>query len=502
MSELLFLGPMGIETRALRAGAPQADVRATGVGPRRARRAAARLASHPAAGVALAGFGGALSPELEPGDLVVASELWSRNGQVIAECPGAPVIAGLLRRRGVRAHVGPVVSVGRPAVGAARATLAEGGALVVDMESAWLAPVAADRPFVVVRAVLDTPACELWSPLALGRALAPAWRSLRAAASVLADDWGPAIRPRELVRAAPRASCAGVERAIEVVERVLDRYGPPVYMRKQIVHNHHVVDELERRGAICVEELDEVPAGATVVFSAHGVSPEVREEAGRRQLNVVDATCPLVSKVHGEARRFADAGYTIVLVGHQGHDEVEGTTGEVPDKISVIASGEEVDQLNVPDPSRLAYLTQTTLAVDETRGIVERLRERFPEVVGPRSDDICYATQNRQDAVKALAASCELILVVGSANSSNSNRLVEVSADHGCRARLLDDESQLDPSWLADVGRVGVSAGASTPERIVRRIERALTVLGPIEARTQAVADETVRFALPREVRD
>ena len=217
---------------------------------------------------------------------------------------------------------------------------------------------------------------------------------------------------------------------------------------------------------------------------------------------MVDATCPLVSKVHGEARRFADAGYTIVLVGHQGHDEVEGTTGEVPDKISVIASGEEVDQLNVPDPSRLAYLTQTTLAVDETRGIVERLRERFPEVVGPRSDDICYATQNRQDAVKALAASCELILVVGSANSSNSNRLVEVSADHGCRARLLDDESQLDPSWLAGVGRVGVSAGASTPERIVRRIERALTVLGPIEARTQAVADETVRFALPREVRD
>ncbi|MGB0095848.1 MAG: 4-hydroxy-3-methylbut-2-enyl diphosphate reductase, partial [Solirubrobacteraceae bacterium] len=320
--------------------------------------------------------------------------------------------------------------------------------------------------------------------------------------SVLAADWGPAIRPRELVRAAPRASCAGVERAIEVVERVLDRYGPPVYMRKQIVHNRHVVDELERRGAICVEELAEVPAGATVVFSAHGVSPQVREEAGRRQLNVVDATCPLVSKVHGEARRFADAGYTIVLIGHQGHDEVEGTTGEVPDKISVIASGEEVDQLNVPDSRRLAYLTQTTLAVDETRGIVERLRERFPEVVGPRSDDICYATQNRQDAVKALAASCELILVVGSANSSNSNRLVEVSVDHGCRARLLDDESQLDPSWLAGVGRVGVSAGASTPEGDVRRIERALTVLGPIEARTQAVADETVRFALPREVRD
>lgn len=287
-----------------------------------------------------------------------------------------------------------------------------------------------------------------------------------------------------------------------MVERVLDRYGPPVYMRKQIVHNSHVVDELERRGAICVEELDEIPNGATVVFSAHGVSPQIREEAQRRQLNVVDATCPLVSKVHGEARRFADAGYTIVLIGHEGHDEVEGTTGEVPNKISVIASSEEVEQLTVPDPSRVAYLTQTTLAVDETQGIVQRLRERFPEVVGPRSDDICYATQNRQDAVKALAASCELMLIIGSENSSNSNRLVEVAASRGCPARLLDDEIQIDPSWLAGVRRIGVSAGASTPERIVTRIERALTVLGPITTRTQAAADETVRFALPREVRD
>ena len=501
MSELLLLAPMGIEARVLRAGAPHVNVVATGVGARRARRAAAMLACAAADGVAVAGFAGALSDRFAPGDLVVASELLTRDGNVVAECPGASVIAGMLRRHGVPAHVGPIVSVARPVAGGRRAALARGGALVSDMESAWLAPAAAGRPFAVLRAVLDTPSHELWNPLALARSVAPAWRGLRTAASVLAE-WAPTIAPRELVRAAPRASCAGVERAIEVVERVLDRYGAPVYMRKQIVHNRHVVEELERRGAICVEDLDEVPDGATVIFSAHGVSPQIREEADRRRLNVIDATCPLVSKVHGEARRFADAGYTIVLIGHEGHDEVQGTIGEVPDRISVIASSEQVDRLTVPDPSRLAYLTQTTLAVDETRDIVGRLRERFPEVVGPRSDDICYATQNRQDAVKLLATSCDLMLIVGSRNSSNSNRLVEVAELQGCPARLLDDETQIDPSWLAGVHRVGVSAGASTPERIVKRIERALTVLGPIEARTQAVANETVRFALPREVRD
>jgi 4-hydroxy-3-methylbut-2-enyl diphosphate reductase len=420
---------------------------------------------------------------------------------VVVRCPGAPIIAGMLRRAGIPAHVGPIVSVARPVTGSKRAELAESGALVADMESAWLAAAAAGRPFVALRVVLDTPSRELWNPLALRSTFVPAWRALRSGAGVLAE-WGAAIAPRELIRAAPRASCAGVERAIEVVERVLDRYGPPVYMRKQIVHNRHVVDELEQRGAICVEELREVPDGATIVFSAHGVSPKVRDEAQRRRLNVVDATCPLVSKVHGEARRFADAGYTIVLIGHEGHDEVEGTVGEVPDKISVIASGEQADELTVADPTRVAYLTQTTLAVDETKGIVERLRARFPKIVGPRSDDICYATQNRQDAVKALAPSCELMLIVGSPNSSNSNRLVEVAEAHGTRARLVDDESEIDPRWLLGVGRIGVSAGASTPERIAVRIEQALTVLGPLESRTQTVVDETVRFALPKEVRD
>jgi 4-hydroxy-3-methylbut-2-enyl diphosphate reductase len=323
---------------------------------------------------------------------------------------------------------------------------------------------------------------------------------LQAAAGVL-DGWAQVIRPRELVLAAPRASCAGVERAIEVVERTLDRFGPPVYMRKQIVHNRHVVSELERRGAVCVDNLDEVPDGATVVFSAHGVSPQVREQARRKDLNVIDATCPLVSKVHAEARRFADDGYSIVLVGHEGHEEIEGTAGEAPSHVTVIDSAEEVDGLHVEDPGRVAYLTQTTLAVDETKGVVSRLRERFPDIVGPRSDDICYATQNRQDAVKALAGSCDLVLVVGSRNSSNSNRLVEVAERQGCKARLVDEQADINPSWFEGVKRVGVTAGASSPERIVSRVVGALEVLGPVSVAERAVAAEEVKFTLPREVR-
>ena len=497
---LLLLAPMGIEARALRRGAPEAQVARTGIGPRRARRAAARLRDTPAAGVAVAGFCGALDPALQPGDVVVASELRTAEGTVASECPGAGILAGLLRRRGMRVHVGPIVSVKRPVTGARRQALREGGALAVDLESAWLAEAATERPLVVARTVLDTPGRELWNPLATGVGLVRATRALSAVGAGLME-WAGAIGPRELVLAAPRASCAGVERAIEVVERTLERFGPPIYLRKEIVHNQHVVAELARRGAICVQELEEVPDGATVVFSAHGVSPQVREEASRRRLNVIDATCPLVSKVHAEARRFAQSGHTIVLVGHENHEEVEGTTGEAPDHIRVISGEQEVERLQVEDPGRVAYLTQTTLAVDETEGVVARLRGRFPEMVGPRSDDICYATQNRQDAVKALAQTCELVLVVGSGNSSNSNRLVEVAERHGADARLVDDETHIDPGWLAGVRRVGVTAGASSPERVVQRVVNAFGVLGPLEVREQAVADETVRFALPREVR-
>lgn len=497
---IVLVAPMGIEARALRRGAPEATIVRAGVGPRRARRSAAALADDPAQAVAVAGFGGALSDDLEPGDVVVANELRSRDGTVVARCPGAAIIAGMLRRRGVQAHVGPVVSVRSPAVGDVRAALRDTGALAADMESAWLAPAARGRPFMVLRAVLDTADRELWSPVATLAGTRRAARSLSVSAEVLLE-WAAAIRPRELVLAAPRASCAGVERAIETVERALDAFGAPVYMRKQIVHNRHVVDELERRGAVWVDELEEVPDGSTVVFSAHGVSPQVREQALRKRLNVVDATCPLVSKVHAEARQFADDGFTIVLVGHEGHEEIEGTSGEVAGRVRVIAHEEEVEELQVGDPERVAYLTQTTLAVDETRGVVDRLRERFPAIVGPRSDDICYATQNRQDAVKALAATCDLVLVVGSANSSNSNRLVEVAQRHGCEAHLVDDGGQLDPAWLADAGRIGVTAGASSPERIVQRLVSELSALGPLEIGEHTVANETVRFAPPREVR-
>jgi 4-hydroxy-3-methylbut-2-enyl diphosphate reductase len=498
---LLLIAPMSIEARALGRALPEAQIVRSGVGPRRARRAAAALSGHPARAVAVAGFAGALSDELEPGELIVASELRTPAGTVAASCPGAGVIAGLLTRRGLRARVGAVVSVHAPLFGSARrAMLARSGALVVDMESAWLAGAAAGRPFAVVRAVLDTPRHELWQTGRLLSGLRAASRSLSFAATALAE-WERTVAPRELVMAAPRASCAGVERAIDVVERTLDQYGAPVYMRKQIVHNRHVVAELERRGAICVDELDEVPDGSTVVFSAHGVSPRVRRQAQRKELNVVDATCPLVGKVHAEARRFAKAGYTIVLVGHEGHEEIEGTAGEAPAQIHVIARAEEVDELEIDDPARVAYLTQTTLAVDETAGVVQRLRERFPEIVGPRSDDICYATQNRQDAVRALADSCDVVLVVGSHNSSNSNRLVEVARRRGCAAHLVDDETQIDPRWLVGARRVGVTAGASSPERLVQRVLRALRVLGDLQISEHAVARETVHFALPREVR-
>lgn len=502
MSALLLVAAMAAEERALKAGAPRAVVVRSGVGPRRARRTASELAVAPAAGLAVAGFGGALAPELEPGDLVVASELRARDGTVRAECPGAEVVAAMLHRAGLPVWVGPIVSVHSPVLGArARAALrASSGAIVADMESLWLARAAAGRPFAVVRALLDSPGYEPWRPILGPRSGLRAADALQAAAGVL-DEWAQAIRPRELVLAAPRASCAGVERAIEVVERTLDRYGPPVYMRKQIVHNRHVVSELESRGAVCVDSLEEVPDGATVVFSAHGVSPQVREQARRKNLNVIDATCPLVSKVHAEARRFADSGYSIVLVGHEGHEEIEGTAGEAPSHVRVVASAEEVDGLDIEDPERVAYLTQTTLAVDETKDVVSRLQERFPDIVGPRSDDICYATQNRQDAVKALAAKCDLVLVVGSRNSSNSNRLVEVAERRGCKARLLDEQADIDPRWFEGVERVGVTAGASSPERIVRRIVDALGVLGPLSVVEHAVAAEDITFTLPREVR-
>jgi 4-hydroxy-3-methylbut-2-en-1-yl diphosphate reductase len=268
-------------------------------------------------------------------------------------------------------------------------------------------------------------------------------------------------------------------------------------VRKQIVHNAHVVADLERRGVVFVDEVEEVPEGATVVFSAHGVSPAVRAEAAARRLNVIDATCPLVNKVHAEARRFARDGYTIVLVGHEGHEEVDGTLGEAPENVRLVEDARDVDALEVEDPKRIAYLTQTTLAVDETNGIVDALRARFPQLAGPRTSDICYATQNRQDAVKALAAESDLVLVVGSANSSNSRRLVEVAERHGAPAYLIEDEAAIEPGWLAGRRTVGLTAGASAPEALVQRVLLALRALGPADVYERPTVEENVRFKVP-----
>ncbi|MFL5957575.1 MAG: 4-hydroxy-3-methylbut-2-enyl diphosphate reductase [Solirubrobacterales bacterium] len=496
MSVALFT-PLRLEARAVRGGAPGVRTVHTGMGPRRARRAAARLNGDHAA-IGILGFAGGLSDDVAVGDLVVATEVRGPAGTT--ELRGAGLVAGMLRRRGLSVHTGPVVSRPRLVTGAERARLAADGAVAADMESAWLAPAAAGRPLVVVRALVDTPGRELRRPLATLGGWRAANRALREAAGVLAG-WSKAIASRRVVLAAPRASCAGVERAIDVVERLLDQKGPPLYVRKQIVHNAHVVADLEGRGVVFVDEIDAVPEGANVVFSAHGVSPHVREEAVRRRLRTVDATCPLVSKVHAEARRFAGRGYTVVLVGHDGHDEVEGTRGEAPAAIRVVADAREAATVEVDNPDRVAYLTQTTLAVDEARDVIDVLRARFPRIVGPASDDICYATQNRQDAVRALAPECDVVLVVGSSNSSNSRRLVEVAERAGTTARLIDDESEVDPAWLVNHRTVGLTAGASAPERLVARVLDALAVLGPLEVSERSVTTETTRFKLPPEMR-
>ncbi|MGZ4410713.1 MAG: 4-hydroxy-3-methylbut-2-enyl diphosphate reductase, partial [Gaiellaceae bacterium] len=283
-------------------------------------------------------------------------------------------------------------------------------------------------------------------------------------------------------------------------ELMLEQRGAPVFVRKQIVHNEHVVADLERRGAVFVEELDEVPEGSTVVFSAHGVSPAVRQTAAARGLDVVDATCPLVSKVHAEARRFAAAGNTIFLIGHAGHEEVEGTTGEAPDSIVLVEDAEDVEQVAAADPERVRFLTQTTLAVDETSEIVERLRGRFPTLRGPSSDDICYATSNRQQAVLAVARESDVVLVVGSQNSSNSRRLVEVSRREGTPAYLVDDEHDVDVAWLSDAATIGLTAGASAPERLVRRLIDALGGIGPVDLEERTTTTESLQFRLPREI--
>jgi len=314
---------------------------------------------------------------------------------------------------------------------------------------------------------------------------------------------GNAMPVRKLLLAKPRGFCAGVDRAIDVVNLALELYPGPVYVRKEIVHNVHVVNDLRAKGAVFVDELDEVPDGATVIFSAHGVSPEVRAGATARGLKVIDATCPLVTKVHHEAIRFAREGRPIVLVGHEGHDEVVGTMGHAPEHIHLIGSAEEAETLEVSDPNRVAVITQTTLSLDDTSTVVDVLRRRFPDIEAPTRDDICYATQNRQLAVKAMARRAPAILVIGSKNSSNSNRLAEVAQAAGARAYLIDDISQIDPTWLDGVESLGITAGASAPEYLVDEVVQFFRAQGVTDIEAIEAVTEEVSFALPPElVRD
>jgi 4-hydroxy-3-methylbut-2-enyl diphosphate reductase len=406
---------------------------------------------------------------LTPGTVLVADELLSR-GRAVIGCPAAVLIAGDLSRRGLRT-TGGRLRFGAPDGGIRDATA-----------TAAVLPTAGGPAGIGVAAAGGDPA---------------GWKAARTAL----NTWLSVAGRRTILLASPRSFCAGVERAIEIVERALDLRGGPVYVRRQIVHNVHVVSDLEARGAVFVDELDAVPDGATVVFSAHGVSPAVRGEAARRGLHVIDATCPLVTKVHSEGRRFAARGDTVIVIGHAGHEEVEGTLGEAPEQMILVESAADVDALRVRDPARVSYLTQTTLAVDETAEVVDALHRRFPAVRGPGSGDICYATTNRQRALRAIAAESGLMLVVGSANSSNSRRLVELARRHDTPAHLIDGPADIRAEWLAGVRVVGLTAGASAPPRLVDAVIDALGGLGAVTVTERETTRETVQFGLPPQVR-
>ena len=501
MSRLTICAPLRIEASAIRRGLRGLDepprVARLGYGQVRAAAAAAGILAGGPGALAVGGVGGGLAGDLATGDVVVASAV--TDGRDTIACPSAPLLAGELRRAGLRVRVGTIATVDRLIRPGEHAALAGTGAIAVDMETAPVLRAAAGRPLAVVRAISDTPAHSVLSPHIVTGGIA-ALRSLQRAAPVLAR-WGAACGPRKVVLASPRSFCAGVERAIEIVERSLERYGAPVYVRKQIVHNTRVVADLAGRGAIFVDELSEVPDGSTVVFSAHGVSPEVRAEATRRELRTVDATCPLVAKVHAEARRYAAEGYLVALIGHAGHEEIEGTMGEAPSAVALIESPADVASLRPDDPGKVAYLMQTTLSADEAGVVVDALVDRFPAASGPGSDDICYATTNRQQAVRAIASECDLVIVAGSANSSNSRRLVETAERAGTPAYLVDGPEDIELGWLAGASSVGITAGASAPRAVVEQIAAALSGLGAIETREVIVTAETVQFGLPKEVR-
>lgn len=523
---LLLMAPLRLEARAVSQGAPDARVVRTGAGPLRSCRSVAELTAEvphpgnrrfpnplqdsdsptrpgasqsPVRAVAVAGLAGGLRDDLEPGTVVVANRVIDEAGNVAAQLSSAALLAAELTARGHKAVVGTVISARNVVQGSQRrAVLASLGAVAVDTETAWLLTNEWGLPSVAVRVIVDTPGRELRS-LATVTSGIKALGVLSRAARVIAE-WSDSLDEREIVLASPRSFCAGVDRAIQTVEKAIDKFGAPVYVRRHIVHNRHVVADLEARGAVFVRDLDEVPDGATVIFSAHGVAPSVRRIAADRGLSVVDATCPLVSKVHHEVRRFAARSMQVVLIGHAGHDETEGTLGEAPN-ISLVENPADVARLEVSDPERLAYVTQTTLSPDDVASVVGELTRRYPGVVGPASADICYATQNRQDAVRMIAPKCSMVIVVGSPSSSNANRLVEVARRHGSKAVLVEDERDLRFEHVRGASVLGVTAAASTPPHVVDAVVDALRSFGPTHITQVSTVAENASFSLPMEVR-
>lgn len=522
-SGLLVLAPLRLEARAISQGAPEARVLRTGAGPLRSCRSVAELAASttsrsskaspvaanrrwagppitvaPSA-VAVAGLAGGLRGDLAPGTVVVADKVIDETGRLAAHLPSAPLLAAELKARGHETVIGTIASARALVEGSRdREILAGFGAVAVDTETAWLLSRPWGVPTAVVRVIVDTPGRELRS-LATVTGGIKALGVLSRAAKVM-DDWSDTVGAREILLAKPRSFCAGVERAIDTVLRSIDKFGSPVYVRRQIVHNRHVVADLEARGAIFVQELDEVPDASTVIFSAHGVSPSIRSVAKDRGLNVVDATCPLVSKVHAEVRRFSARALQVIFIGHAGHDETEGTVGEAPD-VKVVETSADVAGLQVTDPDRLAYVTQTTLSADDVDSVVAELTRKYPAIVGPGSGDICYATQNRQDALRMIAPRCSTVLVVGSPGSSNANRLVEVARRCGSKAALIEDEHDLRFEHLLGASVIGVTAAASTPQAVVDSVVRALGAMGPTVCQEVSTTAENASFSLPAEVR-
>jgi 4-hydroxy-3-methylbut-2-en-1-yl diphosphate reductase len=497
MSGLVVVTALRSEYAALSGRVPNANLMRCGMGPERVRGWLPRLNALAPDAVVVAGVAGGLDPSLRAGDVLVATEVRDRRGRTLLR--GAAPLAAELRRMGLRVRTGPMLSCDDVVGGAdARAKLAATGALAVDMESAEIVRATQGTPTAVVRVIVDT----AFSPIARLATIPAGARALHAlrAAGPAFRRWADLIGPRRVLLAGPRSFCAGVERAIDIVELALQRYPRPVYVRRQIVHNARVVADLEKQGAVFVDELDQVPDGTTVVFSAHGVAPAVRREAAARGLNVIDATCPLVAKVHTEAKRFVARGDTVVLIGHAGHDETEGTLGEAPGQIRLVENPADAGRVAVADPEHVSFLMQTTLAVDDAAETVAALRKRFPLIESSATDDICYATTNRQLAVRAIAAESDVIIVLGSANSSNSLRLVEVARRCGVAAHLVDDANEILPEWLDGARTIGITAGASAPPHLVDEVIGTLRALGPVDVVERDVAHEDVTFTLPKGV--